>query len=173
MKISEILKKYDTDKNTKHCYGKFYDRLFRSFDRNADLDIIEVGIYYGESLLAWREFFPNAYITGLDIEDIVKKKDKSIEYDISDIKDFNTAIEYVIVIDDGSHKLPDVLATIKNLQLKDGGVMVIEDLQRRKYLLRHIAKAVRKKYSLEYINLRSVRRRNDDFLIVLRNYGYF
>ena len=174
MKISEILKKYNTDKNKKirkrnwHCYGKAYDHLFKSFDRKAKLDILEIGTEYGESLLAWREYFPNASITGVDIIDRVKDKDPSIEYIVSDINDFDTAIDYDIVIDDGSHKLKDVLHTIHQIKIKVGGIMVIEDVQAP-----HRLTAIDTDYSIERIDLREVSGQYDDFLIVLRNYGYF
>jgi len=60
-KISHILSEYKTDKNNNekrgHCYGKAYDLLFEPFNRLEKLDIIEIGTQYGESLLAWRDFF--------------------------------------------------------------------------------------------------------------------
>ena len=65
------------------------------------------------------------------------------------------------------------LHTIRNLKLKVGGIMVIEDVQRRDYWLKHITKTVRHKYSIESINLQKIYGQYDDFLIVLRNYGYF
>ena len=171
-KISQILSEHDTDKNknTKkaHCYGFAYDQLFKSFDREAKLDIIEIGTEYGESLLAWREYFPNANITGVDIIDKVENKRPDINYIISDVNDLKLDKEYCIVIDDGSHKLKDAVYTVENFKLKVGGVMVIEDCQAPNHWFEKIRSVTN--YSVEGIDLRSVNQRHDDYLIVLRNY---
>ncbi|MCL4416328.1 MAG: class I SAM-dependent methyltransferase [Actinobacteria bacterium] len=173
--ISQILTEHKTDKNLcrkgGHCYGLAYDYIFKSFDKNAKLSIVEIGTEYGASLLAWREFFPNAKITGIDIEDKVVNKDENVEYIISEIKEFKPDKEFDIVIDDGSHKLSDVLCTVKNFRLKVGGIMVIEDCQAPAHWYEAIKK--RTKYAIEAIDLRGVYGQHDDFLIVLRNYGYY
>lgn len=172
--ISQILSKHKTDKNLcrkgGHCYGLAYDHIFKSFDRFAKLDIIEIGIEYGASLLAWREFFPKANIAGVDIEDKVEFKRKDIEYIISDIKTLKPKKKFDIVIDDASHRLSEVLLTVKNLKLKPGGVMVIEDCQAPVHWYEAIKK--RSLYSIETVDLRKMYGRRDDFLIILRNYGY-
>ncbi|MBN1168259.1 hypothetical protein JXA63_00055 [Candidatus Woesebacteria bacterium] len=173
--ISKLLSDFATDKNlnTKggHCYGKAYDGLFSSFDRDAELDIIEIGTEYGKSLLAWREFFPNANITGVDIEDKVEKKRKDITYKICDVKDLKPRKRYDIVIDDGSHKLSDVVHVVKNFKLKVGGMMIIEDCQAPHHWLERIKTITN--YSIETIDMRKVNGQHDDFMIVVRNYGYF
>lgn len=172
--VSQILSQYKTDKNLcrkgAHCYGLAYDQLLKPFDRFAQLDIIEIGTEYGESLLAWKEYFPNANITGIDIEDKVANRNQYIEYIISDIKNFKPDKEFDIVIDDGSHKLSDVLYTVKNFKLKVGGIMVIEDCQAPVHWYEAIKNNT--KYSIESIDLRDIYSQRDDFLIVLRNYGY-
>ena len=184
MKISEILTKHawktsglphGTDKNRcrkwGHCYGWAYDHIFKPFDRNGKLDIMEVGIEYGGSLLAWKEFFPNANVSGIDILDRVENKVPGVEYIICDVKEFKPNKEYDIVIDDGSHRLNDVLCTVRNFKLKLGGVMVIEDCKVSGHWYEAIKK--RTKYSIEAIDLREIYKQHDDFLIVLRNYGYY
>lgn len=173
--ISKLLSDFATDKNLDikrgHCYGKAYDGLFNSFDRNAKLDIIEIGTEHGESLLAWREFFPYANISGVDIEDKVKNKRKDIKYIISDVKKLKPSKKYDIVIDDGSHKLSDVVHVVRNFKLKVGGVMIIEDCQAPNHWFEKIRKNT--DHSIELIDMRKVNDQHDDFIIVLRNYGYF
>jgi len=182
MKISEILTKYayksdcehGTDKNRckkhGHCYGLAYDNIFKHFDKNAELDLIEIGTEFGGSLIAWKEFFPNANVTGIDIEDKVEKKRENIKYVISDVKNFKPEKEYDIVIDDGSHRLSDVVYTVKNFKLKPEGVMIIEDCQAPEHWFEKIRKNTN--YSIELIDLRELYKQPDDFLIILRNYGY-
>lgn len=131
--ITEILKRYDTDKETFHRYGKTYEEIFAKFDRNARLNILEIGTQKGGSLLAWKEYFPNANVYGVDIVDVVSdeyRKD-TVTRIISDIKEWKNDIEWDIVIDDGSHYLLDVVYVVANycVQLKPGGVIVIEDVR--------------------------------------------
>ena len=183
MKISEILTKYawtsdnthGTDKNRckkwGHCYGKAYDHIFEKFNKDDKLDIVEIGIEYGASLIAWKEFFPNANVAGIDIEDKVKNKRDNIEYIISDFKDAEVKKEYDIVIDDGSHRLSDVIKAMKKFKLKEGGVMIIEDCKAPAHWFEKIKKNT--KYTIELIDLREMYKTHDDYLIVLRNYGYF
>ena len=172
--ISEILKKYDTDKNKRnHMYGRVYDSILRPFDRNAKLDIAEIGVLFGESIRAWRECFPNANLMGIDILDNVENKLEDVEYVISDVRRFIPEKKFDIVIDDGSHKINDIMFTVKHFQLKVGGVMIIEDCNRPYLLFEKLKKKT--KYSIECIDLREVgsSKHIDDFLIVLRNYGYY
>jgi len=159
--ISKILAKYDTDKVNGHCYGDAYDELFSKYDRNAPLNILEVGTQKGGSLCAWKDYFPNAKVTGIDIVDVVKPeyRREDINYVISDVKKFNSDDVYDIIIDDGSHFLEDVLCVVKNLKYK---LLIIEDVQSTKWL--------------DYINiphsvidLRHVNGNYDDFLIICKS----
>ena len=130
--ISEILARTDSDKNTAHHYGVIYDDIFSRFNRADKLNILEIGIQKGGSLKAWREYFPNAKITGVDIVDNVKEKLDSINYVFEDINEYRTDETFDIVIDDGSHWLKDVVhtATYFNQRMNENGVIIIEDVQR-------------------------------------------
>ena len=55
--------------------------------------------------------------------------------------------------------------------LKVGGVMIIEDCQAPQHWFDAIVE--RTKYGVERIDFREVNGQHDDFLIVLRNYGYY
>ena len=73
--LCEIGKKYDTDKssqrsnvtNDRHChpYTLFYDSIFKN-KKNENLNIAELGILNGASLLMWKEYFINAKIYGFE-----------------------------------------------------------------------------------------------------------
>ena len=71
MKISEILTKHGTDKTFNnrngHCYGETYDNLFEKYKRDSKISILEVGVHHGNSLGAWKESFPNAFVCGIDM----------------------------------------------------------------------------------------------------------
>jgi len=135
MKISEVLAKCGkaTDKIWHHRYGKAYDELFARFDREAPLNIMEVGTQRGATLLAWKEYFPNAKVYGVDIVDVVPKKYRkdTVTRVISDIKRVETDIEFDIIIDDGSHYLADMIYVVANflITMRDKGVMILEDVR--------------------------------------------
>ena len=95
MKISEILTKYawdgpmghGTDKNRckkhGHCYGRLYDHLFSPF-KDKKIDLVEIGIEHGASIVSWREYFTKANIIGIDIKDMVDDKTDGVEYIIEE-----------------------------------------------------------------------------------------
>lgn len=181
MEISEILKKYDSDKNKEHHYGPAYDEMFGLFDRNAELNILEIGTQKGGSLAAWREYFPNAKITGLDIIDCVTEENKrnDINYVICDVNKYETEEMFDIVIDDGSHWLKDVVHSVFYFtrRLKPKGFMIIEDVQRPEVWIPTIANILAHdlsynegfKFEVTCFDSRKVNNQTDDFLIIIEN----
>lgn len=133
MKISDCLKKVDTDKISHHRYGDAYDQLFAHFDREAKLRILEVGTQKGGTLLAWKEYFPNALVVGVDIVDVVPDKYRvdNVSRIIADIKKVDFDEGFDIIIDDGSHYLADMAYVIATqfVPMKDKGVMILEDVR--------------------------------------------
>jgi len=143
-KIADILLKYKTDKNhgsrqnkyvdlglweisqnpdpyIGHTYGESYDEIFENFDRLSEINILEIGTQKGGSLLAWKEYFINGNIYGVDIVDAVldEYRRDDISYITSDIKNEIVKeklkdIMFDIIIDDGSHYLSDVLFVVSN-----------------------------------------------------------
>lgn len=135
MKISQILSKYGkaTDKIWHHRYDNAYDELFSRFDRKAPLNIMEVGTQRGATLLAWKEYFPNANVFGVDIVDVVPEEYRkdNVTRIISDIKkvDFDTTFD--IIIDDGSHYMADMVYVVATyfMTMREKGVMILEDVR--------------------------------------------
>lgn len=135
MNLNDLAIKHNTDKSTlNHGYTKWYDMLFSNI-REEPLTIVEIGVWEGASLRMWREYFPNATITGVD------KVDREIQVDGVDIiicgQDDPDLISTLpnpidILIDDASHINSLTVQTFQNLfpLIKSGGGMyVIEDLQ--------------------------------------------
>ena len=145
--LSEISKKYPTDKDFTHnYYTAVYEQYLSPIKDDVKL-VCEVGIggfweavgwLPGNSLRVWRDYFPNAEILGLDIvkhdnlDDLDRitidwldqsKRDLVIEYS-SKLKDYD------FIIDDGSHNVYDQQITFAHFfkSLKSGGIYVLEDL---------------------------------------------
>ena len=174
-KISEILLKYDTDKvrgdkPEGHCYGESYDEIFSQFEDNVDLNLLEIGVQKGGSLLAWKEYFPKSNIYGVDIVDERIYVSDKVNFILSDIKKYKTDLKFDIIIDDGSHFYDDVVFVVNNFldKLKPKGVLVIEDVQSPKKWVSGIEKILPGGYILETRDLRHVNGYGDDFLIIIK-----
>ena len=201
MKISELLLKYKTDKNhgtiqniydnldtwniidnpsprIGHTYGKSYDEIFSNYDVDYNLNLLEIGIQRGGSLLSWKEYFKNANIYGVDIVDSILPEYRRDEFNyiISDIKDESVLeilrdVKFDIIIDDGSHLLQDVLFVVSNYleKLKQNGVLIIEDCQNPENWLNNIKSIVGYGYSIDTKDLRSeIPNGYDNFLIIIK-----
>jgi len=201
-KIYDILLKYKTDKNMGaikniykdldswevcenpepmigHTYGKAYDMIFESFDRNSELDILEIGIQRGGSMCAWKDYFKNANIYGVDIKNAILTEyfRDEFTYIFNDIKSKETKEKlknnmFDIIIDDGSHILSDVIFVIENYtqNIKNNGVLIIEDCQHPEYWLSEIQKIIPNNFDLYIVDLRNDTEYSsyDNYIILLK-----
>lgn len=168
--ITDYLNKYGSTKEENHSYSIFYNQIFSEYDRNAPLDILESGIEYGGSLYAWKEFFPNARVTGVDIEDQRKIKRDDVEFVLSDIKDYKADRKFDIIIEDGNHSNEDAIWSAVNLSklLKPSGVLIIEDVQEGFVVPFILWGKLHGDYILEAVDMRRITNTHDNFLIIIR-----
>lgn len=147
--LKEIGIKHETDK-VQHGYLDVYYEYFSRF-REKEINILEIGVYNGASMFAWREFFPNANIIGVDIEDKtpifnrLSGKKEFFRGDQGDQKFVTYICETIlsktgtgldIVIDDGSHFQYDIMVSLGYIfpYVNSSGVYVIEDMCRAEKL---------------------------------------
>ena len=142
--LDTLFNKYGCDKAKKHHYHTVYEPEFDSL-RNEPINILEVGVFKGDSIRAWLDYFPNATIYGIDLFKRVSVKDIDVLHDDrvkfikadstnigvrSQIKKYWPRIRFDIIIDDGLHT-PDANAkTLHNLYplLKKNGRYYVEDV---------------------------------------------
>ena len=130
MRVSQWLSVYGSDKVSTHNYGSFYDSLFERLKPQA---LLEIGVYRGQSLLAWRAAGVSS-VFGVDRDVSLNKGGRAVLYGTMP-EDARTIARLVpvldLIIDDGSHLYPDYTATADVLleRLRVGGVYVIEDIQ--------------------------------------------
>jgi hypothetical protein len=157
--LCELFYKYGADKCPQifHTYSKYYFNILNNY-KDIYNNILEIGIgnlelmsgltggqyQIGPSLKAWRDFFKNARVFGLDIRTDVLFSDERIECfytDQSDEKSLidtinninhaqNSNIFYDFIIDDGSHHMAHQILTFKTLLpfLNKNGIYIIEDI---------------------------------------------
>jgi cephalosporin hydroxylase len=126
---------YQTDK-TPHGLITEYEHVFAEI-KNNELNILEVGIYKGGSLLWMAEYFPKATITGIDIAvpDMPNLTDRITMMKCDQNDNLNLRLigetygPFDIIIDDGCHYAKETKNTFDNLwrDVKPGGYYFIED----------------------------------------------
>lgn len=142
--LSRIAAATTTDKWWLHNYTPVYDSHFRAI-RDEVKCVLELGIggqenpaVGGHSLRMWKQYFPNAIIIGMDIYDkgehaedrikILRGSQSDPAFISQVIADYGP---FDIVIDDGSHFSPDVVASLELLwpAVRQGGFYAVEDIQ--------------------------------------------
>lgn len=134
--LDQIAIKMGTDKSSNgHSYTKHYEAYFEPL-RNLPIKILEIGVQTGASLRMWKQYFPKAQIYGLDyydcepfIEDRIKII-QGAQIDPKVLEKVSAEGTFDVIIDDGSHKNPDILASFEYLfpRMSIGGLYIVEDL---------------------------------------------
>ena len=139
LSLDEIGRKHGTDKSSAyHDYLRFYESFFAE-RRNHDLSILEIGVFNGQSLKTWDEYFPNAKIVGVDITPSAKRfEDGRIAIEIADQSNIehltSVALKhgpFDLIVEDGSHMCEHQITSLRTLFpfVRDGGIYIVEDLQ--------------------------------------------
>lgn len=166
---------YHGDKLSAHSYIPIYEKLFRHKRASGAVRLLEVGVAAGLSLRMWKDYFaPGSLIAGLDPNDQWMTAELREEFPIAighsqvpsgRTKAWGISETYDIIIDDGDHSPWSQLCTFHNLWplLANGGIYVIEDIENID-AWRHEFEGLHK--SCEVIDLRGLRNRADDVLVV-------
>ena len=142
--LARLATEHRTDKWGRHWYARHYDAHFAPRRLEA-LTLLEIGVggyedpaKGGESLRMWKAYFPHARIFGLDVFDKSASEEDRIRI-FRGSQDDPAFLERVaeatgpldIVIDDGSHRNPHVIASFGALfpRLREGGIYAVEDIQ--------------------------------------------
>jgi hypothetical protein len=121
-----------------HHLIPLYDKYFSDY-RNRQIRFLEIGVSKGGSLQMWRKYFgEDAIIFGIDIDpECEKYNGLSGQVRIgsqTDEKFLSSVVAEMggidIVLDDGSHKMDHIVASLRILfpKLNNQGVYLIEDL---------------------------------------------
>lgn len=131
-------KKHTTDKygENNHTYLSLYNVLFSRF-REKKIKILEIGVYQGDSLNLWAEYFSNSIIYGIDcdlrqVNVPLYSNIHAIQanaYSYVTIQQLTQLGKFDIIIDDGSHVVGEQIFVVNNYLnlLKNDGILIIED----------------------------------------------
>lgn len=162
--MAELFRKYGSDKD-RNGYTSLYHILFHGW-RQKPVRVMEIGIgtmiegapssmrHYGlpgyapgGSLRAWRDYFPQGVVVGVDIQPDTQFTDEPrITTELCDSRDPEQVValmerlssqpnqeetpEFDLILDDGCHLGESQFKTLKNLfpYVKSGGYYVVEDV---------------------------------------------
>lgn len=128
-----------SDKERTHTYiSSFYSDKFKGL-RDKKIKILEIGVLQGHSLKLWENYFSEAEIFGVDIQNIIEHtygervkiifgnaySPKFIDYLENNFGKFD------IIIDDGPHTLDTQLFFLSNFQRLlsgSGSILILEDV---------------------------------------------
>lgn len=151
--LGDLFARHGSDKSTEHDYYEVYGSLLDG-KRNDPLRILEIGLGTnnlafqsnmglggrpGASLRAFRDWAPNAEVSGADIDRGVLFEEERVktyfvdQTDTASLADLASKVggSFDLIIDDGLHLPHANLNTIEALLplLKPSGAMVIEDIE--------------------------------------------
>lgn len=136
-----------SDKFYRHHYYNFYPKFIEYYKIFSNIAMLEIGIDQKCSLNLWLNYFPNAFVYGIDINisdegDMYKifKADQSQTDDLHNIMHQITKPLFLIV-DDGSH-IPEHQILSFNLLfelLLPGGTYIIEDIELSYWIRNHVS----------------------------------
>lgn len=137
-----LCRKYDTDKCVgadRHGYVRLYQAIFAPRRASAK-KILEIGVAQGQSLRLWADYFAQAAVHGMDINDssalkLPPERIRTYVGDQSNRADLTrmialTGSDFDIIIDDGGHTMRQQQVSLGFLfkHVRPGGLYVIEDL---------------------------------------------
>ena len=138
MNLSSLKKSNNINTDKGDLYLRTYDEFFQPI-RESEINLLEIGLYRGDSLQLWSSYFLKANIFGLDLnppsggfDDRVKvdRADQASEASLKNaITNFGVQT-FDVIIDDASHFGSLSAATFSYLfdqYLNPGGLYIVED----------------------------------------------
>lgn len=123
-RIRRIFDECGTDKGDVHGYETFYATLQRP------ASVLEIGVYFGASLRAWRKIWDEPLVEGVDAVSMPESRSCGCRiYIANSTMEYRGRERYDLIIDDGSHAIADQFATWR-LYGPHAGIYVIEDVTR-------------------------------------------
>jgi 23S rRNA U2552 (ribose-2'-O)-methylase RlmE/FtsJ len=135
--LTKIGLKHQTDKAYFHLFTEFYNDYFEQF-LGRPIQILEIGIAGGNSLTMLQEFFPEATIHAIDINetsvrlDLGKRIHKYLcsQDDFPQLTNIFQGMKFDIIIEDGSHLTSHQQTSLGFFfpYLQKNGIYICEDL---------------------------------------------
>ena len=130
--------KQDNKKIIAHGYAKIYEKYLKEL-KEKNLNIIELGSFYGNASAAFYFYFKNSQIYSADINpDMYLYRSKRLHNFFTDTSSRSSIeknilkknIQFDLIIEDASHMLKDQIISLFILfkNLKSGGFFIVEEI---------------------------------------------
>lgn len=128
-----------SDKGTMHSYIEYYERWFEP-RRHTPVQLLEIGVMTGGSMLMWQRYFDDAMLAGIDLREgfnqLLPFQSEILcmwrwGVDSTNPDRVPALGRYDFVIDDGAHDAMSQIKTFQNYwpHVADGGTYFIEDIE--------------------------------------------
>lgn len=125
----------NTDKAITHNFCNFYENYIAHF-RELPIFLLEIGIWHGESLRMWSDYFKNGKIFAIDVNPEFLINENRILSAVAnqskrqDLINIFPNQKFHIIVDDGGHKMDQQQISLGCLidRLLPGGFYLLEDL---------------------------------------------
>lgn len=128
-----------SDKGTMHSYIEYYEKWFEP-RRHTPVQLLEIGVMTGGSMLMWQRYFDDAMLAGIDLREGFNQ---TLPFQQEILCRWRWGVDstnpdrvpalgrYDFIIDDGAHDAPSQIATFQNYwpHVADGGTYFIEDIE--------------------------------------------
>lgn len=175
--LQEIYNRYNTpegdgDKGTCHSYLNEYDKILRY--KRQNVNILEIGVSQGYSMMLWKDYFKDSNIIGLDIDLSYMRFPKEgfnvYQINATDENSLNNTLKdltFDYIIDDGSHFIQDQLKSFEILypRVKEGGYYFIEDIMD---LENNYGRIKALNPNINILDFRRLKNRYDDVLAICK-----
>lgn len=187
MALQEIWNKLNnegrsSDKGNIHSYIPVYEEILAPYRYLTDKNVLEIGIFKGDSLLMWEKYF-SGDVYGIDCDEqphggladlrpMIAEGTHNIAIgdatSEADIDKFYGGMKFSVVFDDGNHLVSSQLKTIELFKnrMDVGGLICIEDIQsldETRTLFENCG--IGKK--IEIVDLREKKGRYDDVIVLI------
>jgi hypothetical protein len=174
----------ETDKGSIHSYLDVYEKELAPY-RNTAKNVLEIGIFKGDSLIMWEKYFQMAVVHGIDCDEqphggladlrpmivdgmhIIHILDAENESEVSRLFD---GTKFEVILEDAAHHLDQQLKlySIFKKFLAPGAIYVIEDCQD---IDRDIEtyRNIDPQKNVTIMDRREINKRYDDVLVIIRD----
>lgn len=180
--LEQIHRRTGGDKGTVHSYLEAYEELLSPY-RFKDGNVLEVGVFRGESMRMWEQYFPAAVVYGIDLCDqplgladlrpmLAECAHRIVFMDAANPVEVERnfgGMRFNVIIEDAGHHPDQQLAIYRNFRdkLAPGGVYIIEDIADLDST-RAVFEGMDPTRTVTIIDRRAVKGRFDDVLVVVR-----
>lgn len=138
--LSQIYSKYafpfgsgGGDKGTAHDYIGTYSR---EIDKRWEVSFVEIGVFRGDSMMMWNEYFIDSRVFGIDVslDNVVYPQLSNVfvcdATSQEQVDSLFGRMTFDYVLDDGSHNVDDQISAFEIFygRLEPGGKYFIEDI---------------------------------------------